>query len=141
MLNKLYLGFNKTVEPPTRGLFIHDNVPDIPRARIFDPAKHSFNPLKNIDYRKARALADVLYAASPQGDNTLTVRNGRRALVKMLPKSPRLEQPNPTGHIGDEEALAMIEDLLQSPILKSVLCGTANQFSFNPNSLILAKID
>jgi hypothetical protein len=37
-------------------------VPDISRARIFDPAKHSFNPLKGIDYRKARALADVLYA-------------------------------------------------------------------------------
>jgi hypothetical protein len=66
-MNKLFVGFSKTVEPPRRGLFMHDEVPDISRARIFDPAKHSFNPLKGIDYRKARALADVLYTASPQG--------------------------------------------------------------------------
>jgi hypothetical protein len=39
---------------------MHEEVPDISRARIFDPAKHSFNPLKDIDYRKARPIADVL---------------------------------------------------------------------------------
>jgi hypothetical protein len=60
-MNQLFVGFNKTIEPPKRGLFIHDEVPDISRARIFDPAKHSFNPLKDIDYRKARALADLIY--------------------------------------------------------------------------------
>jgi hypothetical protein len=76
-MNQLFIGLTKQVDPPTRGLFIHDDVPDISRARIFDPTKHSFNPLKNIDYRKARALADVLYTAFPQGENTLTVRNGK----------------------------------------------------------------
>jgi hypothetical protein len=34
----------------------------------------------------------------------------------------------------------MIDDLLQSPVLKSVLCKPTN-FSFSPNSLILAKIN
>jgi hypothetical protein len=48
-MNKLFVGFTKTVQPPQRGLFINDDVPDISRARIFDPAKHSFNPLKEDD--------------------------------------------------------------------------------------------
>src|ERR1700709_2016073 len=109
-MNKLFVGLTKTVQPPKRGLFIHDEVPDISRARIFDPAKHSFNPLKGIDYRKARALADVLYTASPQGENTLTVRNGKRALLKALLASSRLDQID-----GDEEVTGMIDDLLQSP--------------------------
>lgn len=135
-MNKLFVGFSKIVEPPKRGLFINDDVPDLPRARIFDPAKHSFNPLKDIDYRKARALADVLYTASPQGENTLTVRNGKRALLKALLSSTRLDKIE-----GDEEVTGMIGDLLQSPVLKSVLCNSTNQFSFKPNSLILAKVD
>src|SRR5688500_7748028 len=84
IMNKLYVGFSKTVPAPKRGLFIHDEVPDVARARIFDPTQHSFNPLKDIDYKTARALADVLYTAFPQGDNTLTVRNGKRALLKAL---------------------------------------------------------
>lgn len=134
-MNRLYVGFNKDVEPPKRGLFIHDEVPDISRARIFDPAKHSFNPLKGIDYRKARALADVLYTASPQGENTLTVRNGKRALLKALLSAKRLDRIE-----GDEEVTGMIDDLLQSPVLKSVLCKPTN-FSFSPNSLILAKLN
>lgn len=134
-MNKLYVGFHKSIEPPKRGLFIHDEVPDISRARVFDPAKHSFNPLKGIDYRKARAIADALYTASPQGENTLTVRNGKRALLKALLSATRLDKIE-----GDEEVTGMIGDLLQSPVLKNVLCNATN-FSFSPNSLILAKLN
>jgi hypothetical protein len=134
-MNKLFIGLTKTVEPAARGLFINDEVFDIPRARIFDPTKHSFNPLKNMDYRKARALADILYTAAPQGDNTLTVRNGKRSLLKALMAATRLDKIH-----GDEEVTGMIEDLLQSPVLTRVLCQATN-FSFNPNSLILARIN
>lgn len=134
-MNKLFVGLTKTIEPSKRGLFIHDEVPDIPRARIFNPTKHSFNPLKGIEYRKARALADVLYAAAPQGENTLTVRNGKRALLKALLSAPRLDKIE-----GDDEVTGMIGDLLQSPVLKSVLCKPTN-FSFSPNSLILARLN
>ena len=135
MSNQLFIGLTKQIEPPRRGLFINDDVPDISRARVFDPTKHSFNPLKNIDYRKARALADVLYTAYPQGDNTLTVRNGKRLLLKALLSATRLDQIE-----GDPEITGMIDDLLQSPVLKSVLCNPTN-FSFSPNSLILARIN
>jgi len=112
-MNQLFVGLTKQVEPPTRGLFIDDDVPDISRARIFDPTKHSFNPLKDIDYRKARALADVLYTAYPLGDNTLTVRNEKRELLKALMSATRLDKIE-----GDDEVTGMIDDLLQSPSLK-----------------------
>ena len=34
-----------------------------------------------------------------------------------------------------------MDDLLTSPVLKRVLCNPGDQFSFKPNSVILAKID
>jgi hypothetical protein len=110
-------------------------VAEIPRARIFDPLRHCFNPLKDIDYKNARELADVLYTVSPQGENTLTVRNGKRAMLKALLNAKRLDKVQ-----GDEEVSGMIDDLLASPVLTRVLCNPTN-FSFNPNSLILAKLD
>lgn len=148
-MNKLHIGFTKTVELPKGGfLFIDDKPPDVPRARIFDPAKHCFNPLKDIDYKRARELSDILYTINPQGENTLTVRNGKRALLKaLLPKergknywgknsnAPRLDRIE-----GDDEVSGMIDDILASPVLKRVLCNPTN-FSFNPNSVILAKLD
>lgn len=135
-MNQLHVGFQKTISPPQRGLFLHDDVPDIPRARIFDPAVHSFNPLKDMTYRKARAIADVLYAIYPQGENTLTVRNGKRALLKALLSAKRLDQVD-----GDDEVKGLVEDILTSPVLRRVLCDTSNQFSFRPNSLILARLN
>jgi hypothetical protein len=90
-MNRIYIGFKKTVELPKRSyLFIDDEVPSIPRARIFDPAEHCFNPLKGMNYKKARELAELLYTLSPQGDNTLTVRNGKRALLQALLDAKRL---------------------------------------------------
>jgi hypothetical protein len=45
MQNKLYIGFPKKIETPSGGLlFIDDEVPEIPKARIFDPRFDSFNP-------------------------------------------------------------------------------------------------
>ena len=58
---------------------------------MFDPALHCFNPLKGIDYKRARELAEIFYTLSPQGENTLTVRNGKRALLKALMKADRID--------------------------------------------------
>lgn len=134
-MNKLYVGFAKEVKPPKAGLFIDDKVPKIPLAKVFDPKKHSFNPLAGIDYKKARAIADVLYTIAPQGENTLTVRNGKRALLKALLKAKRLDLVRG----NDEEVRGMIDDLLVSPVLSRVLCQPTN-FSFG-SDIILAKLD
>jgi hypothetical protein len=133
-MNKLFVGFTREVLPQ-HGLFIHDDIPDVPRARIFDPAVHSFNPLKDMDYKKARSIAEVLYTIAPQGENTLTVRNGKRALLRALMSADRLDRVQ-----GDEEVSGMIQDLLQSPVLQSVFCRPAN-FRITPHSYILACIN
>lgn len=124
------------MELPKGGfLYINDEVPEIKRARILDPHKHCFNPLKDIDYRKARELAELLYTIAPQGENTLTVRNGKRALLKALLEAKTLDKVK-----GDDEVRGMIGDLLVSPLLRQVLCNPTN-FSFNQNSVILARIN
>lgn len=145
MMNTLLVGFSKTVEPPKGGcLFIADEVPDVKRARVFDPMRHSFNPLNGITYKKAREIADILYTVSPQGENTLTVRNGKRALLKMLLDGPKALDKLPRDYgktdVGPLEALATVDDVLVSPVLRRVLCNPTN-FSFNPNSTILARIN
>jgi hypothetical protein len=62
MMNTLHVGFSKSVELPKGGyLFIADEVTEVSRARVFDPMKHSFNPLKNITYKKAREIAETFY--------------------------------------------------------------------------------
>ncbi len=141
-MNVLHVGFSKTIEPPKGGyLLIDDEVPDIPKSRIFDPLKHCFNPLKGIDYKRARELAELFYTISPQGDNTLTVRNGKRALLKALMAADRLDRVKTRGLSKNdaEEVEAMLDDILVSPILRRVLCNATN-FSFNGNSVILARI-
>jgi hypothetical protein len=132
-MNKLFVRFTRNVELPKGGfLFIDDEVRDIPRSRIFDPLKHCFNPLKNLEYKKARELAELLYTLSPQGENTLTVRNGKRSLLKALLEAERLDEVK-----GDEEG-----DLLASPVLRRrVFCETEPVFSFKSGSKIQARIN
>jgi hypothetical protein len=90
-MNQPYVGFTKKVER-AKGwwLSIDDEVIEHPKGRVFDPMKHCFNPLKDLDYKRARELAKLFYTISPQGENTLTVRNGKRALLKALMKADRL---------------------------------------------------
>jgi hypothetical protein len=58
-MNRISIG-TQPIEPPKGGyLFIDDEVPDISRARVFDPTVHSFNPLQHLDYRKANELVDI----------------------------------------------------------------------------------
>lgn len=137
MTNKLYIGFSKQIDLPTsKFIFINDEIPKLFRARLFDPLKDHFNPLARIDYRRARHLVDVLYTTTPQGENTLTVRNGKRALLKALLDAKSFDEIE-----GDDEVSGMIDDLLVSPVLKRVLCTPGEQFSFATNSIILARIN
>lgn len=104
-------------------------------CKLFNPYRHSFNPLDGIDYRRARDITDTIYSASPQGENTLTVRNGKRALARLLLANTTRLDNLPA---EDEEATATVQDLLLSPILKRVLCRNPN-FSFTGS--IVAKLD
>jgi hypothetical protein len=47
-MNKLYVGFSKNIELPKGSfLFIDDEVPEHPKAKVFDPLLHGFNPLRS----------------------------------------------------------------------------------------------
>ena len=109
-------------------------------VRVFDVENCSFNPLKDIDYRRAREFAATLFGADPGGDTTLTVRNGKRALTKLALKGfERLDRI--TGDRKDPataEALGTIDNVLLSPVLERVLNRPSN---FSPEGTIIARLD
>lgn len=143
-MNRLYVGFSKEIElPPDGFLLIDDEVRDIPRSKVFDPLKNSLNPLRGITYKRARDIADIVYTVYGQGENTLTVRNGKRALFQEIFKENTWKEKRATRFDrikGDEEVRSTVRDLLMSPVLKSVLCG-GKIFNFNPKTVIQARIN
>lgn len=145
MLNRIHIG-TAPIELPKGGLlFIHDEVPDIPRARVFDPKVHSFNPLDKIDYRKASGIVETFDTLFPRGDSTLTKDTGLDYIAEALegkPGSledliPRPDKGASTGHIW---AYGKVRRLLRSPVLKDMLCKPTN-FSFKAGSTILARVN
>src|ERR1043166_9742997 len=120
--------------PQSRGFFLIDDGPiadhflaEQKRAVLFDPNKHSFNPLKAITYQKARQFASTLYGS--EGKDTLTVRNGKRALARAFLNSKYLDKLTfPERRWGASKALlydeleaqAMVDDILLSPLLRDV---------------------
>lgn len=109
------------------------------RSRSFDPGKHSFNPLLKADHKRVREIARVLYAAEPGGETTLTVRNGKRMLAKMLLEADCLDEL--TGDPKDPavlEALGVVDAALFSPVVRNVLCSPPN---FALTGTIMARLN
>jgi len=141
-MNALVVGSNQEplshYLPRANFLLIDDELPDRLRARAFDVARHTFNPLTGLTPNRARDLAELFYAADPGGDATLTVRNGKRALAPMLVAAKRIDQL--TGDRKDPaaaEALAMIDNILFSPTVRRVLTGS----NFSLKGTILARLN
>ena len=157
-MNQLQFGFSRSFEPPQRGgfIFIHHTVPEDPkqfRARVFDPAIHTFNPLSDMSVAKARQITHAAYIVASEGKETLTVRGGKRALTRLLAKGifTRLDDVerwlwkktfDEDDKISPEqiEVRDTLSDMLLSPDLKRVLCSRAN-FPFSKNHRIFAKLD
>lgn len=157
-MNHAFIGLGDKTEPfldtTTEPFLLIDDGPiadafaeRFPKAKRFDVERHSFNPLASIDHKRARDFATMLYTASPEGKETLTVRNGRRAIARYSLKFDNLakllawlerkaddEELTPT----QAEALGTIDDLLLSPVLRNVLCGKTN-FYFGGS--IIARLD
>lgn len=111
-----------------------------PRASIFNPHKHSFNPLRDMNHLKARSFANLLYSLSPQGENTLTVRGGKRKLAEILMYTKRLDK-FPHGVLpAEQEAAGMIDEVLFSPVVRSVICGSQKNFFFDTKKVIIARL-
>ena len=146
-MNELNVGLKCEVRARSSGcLFITDEVPDerYRRALIFDPREHHFNPLKDIDQKRAYELSDVLYSASGQGENTLTVRNGRLDLAGALAKSTRFDRVRSDSELTParrDEVKRMVDDVLFLPSVRKVICEERAEFSFNKRSVIYARLN
>jgi hypothetical protein len=145
-MNQLYVGFAKEISLPKGGfLLIDDELWNIPRSRVFDPLEHSFNPIKNINYRSACDFVEIIDALFSRGENTLTKDTGLDFLHDALEAAPKTlegliappDKKSSTGHVW---AYSKIRRVLRSHVLFRVLCNPTN-FSFNPNSKIQARIN
>jgi hypothetical protein len=147
-VNTLYVGLKKDVELPETGgfLLIDDEYREVPKwrnPRLFDPTKHSFNVLKDIDYRKACDLVSAIMAIFPGGENTLTKEGVPLVLLDaFLAKPERFDQllKNKSKDPSYISAQRMISRLMKSPILRGVLCNKTN-FTFNENSANMARLN
>ncbi|MDZ4761219.1 MAG: hypothetical protein SGJ21_09125 [Alphaproteobacteria bacterium] len=151
-MNKLIVGNDKTIfldHLPETFLIIDDGaiVDQIPlpaRRKItqLDLDFHSFNPLKDIDYRRAREFIAVLDAVFPEGEDTLTKKTSNFALLNALLAQPtRLDKliPRPSKNdAGAIDAYQKIQTLLLSPGLNRFLCNPTN---FSMDGIVLARLD
>lgn len=145
MMNKLLVGVNREHELPGGGyFFIDDEVPEVRRGKLFDPERHSFNPLEGMTYRRACYLVDALMALFPGGGSTLTKEGVPNVLLEaFLSKGARLdglleERSADPSYVS---AKRMLERVMRSPVLRRVLCGEGERFSFSKDAKILARIN
>ena len=85
----------------------------------------------------------MLYTASPQGENTLTVRNGRRALALALTTVTRFDDISIESPIKGvkEEVEGMVGELLFTDLMRRVLCAD-DDFSFTgKNTKVFARLN
>src|ERR1700690_1747043 len=119
-MNRIYSGITKSLDLPEGGyLMIDDEVRDIPRARVFDPKLHNFNPLKDLDYRKACDFLDTLDILFSRGESTLTKDTGLDFIGDALEEHPRtladlIPEPDKKSSPGHIWAHGKIKRLLRS---------------------------
>lgn len=116
-----------------------DQITTPPRRAVtrFDYKNHSFDPLKDMSFKKALDFIDILNAIFPEGGSTLTRRASNFALLqKLLSKKTKLE--NLISKKDNEDAYEKIQTLLLSPILNGVINNPTN-LSFA--GILLAKLD
>jgi hypothetical protein len=150
-MNALIVGTNKATVLdflPDTFLLIDDGelidrikLPTRRAVTVFDVSKHSFNPVRGIDYRRARDFVAVLDAVFPEGEGTLTRKNSNFILLSALLEKPKgidtLLSPKPTDS-AHTDAYQKIQTILLSPVLSSVLTKPTN-LSFR--GTILARLN
>ncbi len=91
-------------------------------VRVLDLDKDTFDPLKDMDYRKARDFIAVLDGTFPEGENTLTRATARWQILEALRSEPAsLSQLLPPKKKENAYAHQLIDQLLYSPVLERVL--------------------
>jgi len=149
MTKRLYIGTDINIELPKpdrrtkRGfLFIDNEVPDIPDARVFDPRKHTINLVDGMDYPRACRFVDGLLGLMPGGETTLTKEAAQFIILVALLDEPKtlVGLIEPSKDPMREKARQMIDRLMVSPVLRRVFAGKTN-FSLDTKSPILARVN
>jgi hypothetical protein len=151
-MNSLIIGADKTpilqCVDTSNFLFIDDGplidaleLPSRRKVVRFDYSKHHFNPVHEMDYRRAREFVSVIDAIFPEGENTLTKKNSNFVLLNALLDEPRyldkLLDPDKRDQ-AKQDAYQKLQTLLLSPVLGSVLCKPTN---FSLKGIVLARLD
>lgn len=131
----LYVGISRHVPIPDdeEFLYIADELPEFPpkyRRNIFDPAHDHIDPLKGMNYRKACEFLELLRAAFPGGETTLTKEAAEHIILESLLDKPvslkgMIEESKDAMR---EKSRRMIERLFLSPVLSKVLSDTSFVF-------------
>lgn len=152
-MNLLVVGTNKATileHLPDKYLLIDDgemiDCLDLPARRKvvrFNISKNFFNPLKKINYHRAREFISILDSTFPEGDNTLTKASGLTFILKALLGRPKrldrlISPPDRKASNGHIWAYDKLEEILLSPVLNAVLNRPTN-FSFG--GIILARLN
>jgi hypothetical protein len=112
-----------------------------PRAKLFDIAQHSFNPVRDIDYLQQCAFISIMMEAFPAGESTLTKEGVPDVFFEALAQKPKRLDQLFTGKSDDPSYLSaqrMVRRILRSPVLSQVLSKPTN-FSFKGS--VIARID
>ncbi len=149
-MNVLIVGSNKSdlIEYlPDTFLIVYDGeltvpLPERRKVTRLDLSQHAFNPLKNINYKRARDFLAVLNSVFPEGENTLTKKSANFVLLKALLSHPTrldklLTKPDKNDP-GALDAYQKIQTLLLSPTLRPFLCKPTN---FSLQGIVLASLD
>lgn len=96
------------------------------RGTHLDLSRHSLNPLKGMNYKKAVEFIEILNAAYPAGDATLTKETAHFQILKALMSKPQRLSSLVPDTTETRSAYQKIERLLLSPILYPFLTAPTN---------------
>jgi hypothetical protein len=117
------------------------------RVTCLDLSHHAFNPLRGMDYLKARQFVGIINAVFPEGESTLTRKNSTFVLLRALltSKAKTLDTLlTPSKDPGEQDAYQKIQTLLLSPVLKRFLCSPTTlrlRGRHTPHNILLARLD
>ena len=114
---------------------------ELPKRRavtMFDVKRHRFNPLRGMDYRRARDFVAVLNAVFPEGENTLTKARSTYQLLEALLAGPKSLDTLIAPSKDTADAYQKVQTLLLSPVLNAVLQGPT---SLSFKGTIIARLD
>lgn len=124
----------------TREIIDQLTFPESYRVTYFDPREHTFDILRGKTKLRCRNLSEIFYSrpSSQGGADTLTVRNGKRTLTRLLWEAKQLDKLSKTNAPANIEANDLIDDVLFSDFLPHVLL---NKDNFKSSGTILARLD